>query len=242
MKKLLLAIVGVFIAYSVFSQISSYEIISSKEYENNTKTVYLNIVGDIESKSSEIIESKMESRYDIYRFAFYDKTNLNCFMFTSSIEVTESEIVESVNSIIRLYQKRNEEEKSSINDEVKSKQEFEKKSNISTHNGTDKLVHDRNVNVKSSEKESSISNYRFAKTTNFENGFEIKIKFNETVDDETKYFIIKELKDKEKISKAEFFGTDMLRLIVRERINPDYIEDVLKNYHITINESYLLVD
>lgn len=100
MKKVLVLLFACVSFFWCSAQIVHYDIVSSKTYENNTRTSYLTLVGDYDKTLCDEITSELESYPEIQKFAFYDKTNLMKCMFTAELSFDEEKIVQLINDIV----------------------------------------------------------------------------------------------------------------------------------------------
>jgi len=100
MKKFFILAVLSSITIGIQAQIVDFEIVSSKTYENNTRTSYLKLVGDFDKTMCEEIVSELESYPEIHKFSFYDKSNLMNCMFTAELSYDAEKIVQLINDMV----------------------------------------------------------------------------------------------------------------------------------------------
>jgi hypothetical protein len=100
MKKLFLLIVVSSLTVCAVAQIVSFDVVSSKTYDNNTSTYYLKLVGDFDKTMCEEIVSELESYPEIHKFSFYDKSNLMNCMFTAELSYDAEKIVQLINDMV----------------------------------------------------------------------------------------------------------------------------------------------
>lgn len=100
MKRVLLLLFVCFSSFVCFAQIVHFDIVSSKTYENNTRTFYLTLVGDYDKSLCDEISSELESYPEIQKFSFYDKTDLMKCMFTADLTFDAETIVQLINDIV----------------------------------------------------------------------------------------------------------------------------------------------
>lgn len=103
MKKNLLLFLFAFLCYGMNAQVLSFTTDAIKEYEDNTRTSYLTLVGVVPAEIRPVIEIEIKSKPDVLNFSFYDNTNLMKCMFSSAISVDEKQIVEMINDVIEKY-------------------------------------------------------------------------------------------------------------------------------------------
>ena len=117
MKRIFLLTIIVLSVIGVHAQIKSFEIAASKVYENNTRTSYLVLSGNIDEEYAQIIVKELESNEEIQKFSFYDSSDLMKCMFTSDKSVTEAMIVDMINDV---FYHNSVENRTSGNEFVKS--------------------------------------------------------------------------------------------------------------------------
>ena len=100
MKRLILLSFLVCFAAMSFGQVDYYKIIASKKYENNTKTVYLELDGILDAETASMIEIALEAQPDIHKFSFYAEPNYKKCMFTANVSVHEDEIQALMNEVV----------------------------------------------------------------------------------------------------------------------------------------------
>lgn len=100
MKKLLFFTAIMILANTLFSQVDYYKVMGSKTYDNNTKTVYLDLNGVIDAETARMIEITLEAQTDIHKFSFYAEPNFNKCMFTANVSVHEDEIQALMNEVV----------------------------------------------------------------------------------------------------------------------------------------------
>lgn len=83
-----------------FGQVDYYKVIGSKTYDNNTKTVYLELNAVLDAETVEMIEAALESQSDIHKFSFYARPNFKKCMFTANVSVHEDEIIALMNEVV----------------------------------------------------------------------------------------------------------------------------------------------
>jgi len=103
MKKAVLLTIIVLSVLGLQAQIRSFTIDGSKVYENNTRTSYLTLVGELDKDMADVIVKELGSNPDIQKFAFYDKSNLMKCMFTADKSVDEQQIVDLINEVFETY-------------------------------------------------------------------------------------------------------------------------------------------
>lgn len=99
MKRIFLLTIIVLSVIGVHAQIKSFEIAASKVYDNNTRTSYLVLSGDIDEEYAQIVAKELESNEGIQKFSFYDSSDLMKCMFTSDMSVTEAMVVDMINDV-----------------------------------------------------------------------------------------------------------------------------------------------
>jgi hypothetical protein len=100
MKKNVLVLLFAFMCVMLNAQILSYNLDSAKEYDNNTRTAYLTLIGTVPIELHPVIQREILANPNVLSFSFYDNTNpLKC-MFSSESSVNEMQIVENINEII----------------------------------------------------------------------------------------------------------------------------------------------
>ena len=77
MKKLYLFTITMLSVVYLSAQVKDFTVVSSKEYENNTRTSYLELNADLDIESALVIEKELEQNADFSRFSFYTKQNLS---------------------------------------------------------------------------------------------------------------------------------------------------------------------
>ncbi len=100
MKKIFLMTITLLSVVYLNAQVKSFDVISSKTYENNTRTSYIHLDADLDAETAIIIEKELEQHPDISRFSFYAKPNLSKCMFTTNISVDEQIVVDLMNDAI----------------------------------------------------------------------------------------------------------------------------------------------
>ena len=100
MKRVLFLLFVCFSSYVCFAQIVHFDIVSSKTYENNTRTFYLTLVGDYDKSLCDEISSELESYPEIQKFSFYDKSDLMKCMFTADLAFDAEKIVQLINDMV----------------------------------------------------------------------------------------------------------------------------------------------
>lgn len=103
MKKAVLLTIIVLSVLGLQAQIKSFTIDGSKVYDNNTRTSYLTLVGELDKDMADVIVKELESNSDIQKFAFFDSNNLMKCMFTADKSVDEEMIVDFINEVISNY-------------------------------------------------------------------------------------------------------------------------------------------
>jgi hypothetical protein len=81
---------------SLFSQVYSYTVTSSKEYPNNTRTSYIELDIKIDVSSKDFISQEILSNPLISNFSFYDKSDLSKCMFTYETSIDDITIVQMI--------------------------------------------------------------------------------------------------------------------------------------------------
>jgi hypothetical protein len=100
MRRLLLASLLLCFASLSFGQVDYHKILASKTYDNNTKTVYLELNGVLDAETADMIESALESQPDIHKFSFYAAPDYQKCMFTSDTGVSEDVILALMNELV----------------------------------------------------------------------------------------------------------------------------------------------
>jgi hypothetical protein len=104
MKKLVLTFTMSLVVYVCFAQISSIVLLSEKAYDDNTKTVYFRLGGQLYPEMIEAIETNITQNPDIVSIKFYDQENrMNC-MATISSEISLMQINEAINDVLAEHQ------------------------------------------------------------------------------------------------------------------------------------------
>ncbi|MDA3882937.1 MAG: hypothetical protein PF481_06610 [Bacteroidales bacterium] len=83
-----------------YGQVDNYTIVASKTYDNNTKTVYLELNGTLDSEIAGIIKKTLEEQPDIHTFSFYAEPNYNKCMYTANVSVHEDAIIALINEVV----------------------------------------------------------------------------------------------------------------------------------------------
>ena len=99
MKKLYLFTITLLSVVYLSAQVKDFTIVSSKTYENNTRTSYLTLDANLDDDTAILIEKELEQHPDISRFSFYAKPNLSKCMFTTNISLDEQMVVDLMNEI-----------------------------------------------------------------------------------------------------------------------------------------------
>jgi len=100
MKKLYLFTITLLSVVYLSAQVKDFSIVSSKTYENNTRTSYLLLDANLDDDTAILIEKELEQHPDISRFSFYAKPNLSKCMFTTNISIDEQVVVDLMNDVI----------------------------------------------------------------------------------------------------------------------------------------------
>ena len=100
MKKLVLTFTMSLVVYVCFAQITSIDPLSEKNYDDNTKTVYLQMNGYIPVSIKSEIEDELTNLANVKFFSFYDETDLSNCMITCSTEFDLNDIVGAINNLI----------------------------------------------------------------------------------------------------------------------------------------------
>lgn len=103
MKKIFFLLFALQIAYFSFAQTNSYQVISSKEYPNNTKTSYIELDFKIGESNIDFITEEIISNPLISNFSFYNKSNSSKCMFTSDMSIETETIVQMIYDINETY-------------------------------------------------------------------------------------------------------------------------------------------
>jgi hypothetical protein len=92
------------VVYVCFAQITSIVPLSEKSYDDNTKTVYFRLSGQLYPEMIEAIEVNITQNPDIIGFKFYDPENrMNC-MATVSSGVSLMQIRDAINDVLAEHQ------------------------------------------------------------------------------------------------------------------------------------------
>ncbi len=97
MKNLMVFLGLLLIGSLGFAQIESYNIESSKTYDDGTKTAYLSLEGDFTQQLRACFEEEIKHTEAIQMFRFYDSGNPGKCMITSSVDFT----IEALESLIQ---------------------------------------------------------------------------------------------------------------------------------------------
>lgn len=104
MKKLVLTFTMSLVVFVCLAQITSIVPLSEKSYDDNTKTVYFRLGGQLYPEMIAAIEADITQNPDIISFKFYDPENrLNC-MATVSSEISLMQIQEAINDVLAEHQ------------------------------------------------------------------------------------------------------------------------------------------
>lgn len=105
MKKTLLFLFYICLSITLLSQeVKVANIISEKEYPNNTKTCYVKLIHSISPDLDILIKNYViESDSRIINFSFFDKEDYSKFMYTSETSVTVDNIIEKINEAINQH-------------------------------------------------------------------------------------------------------------------------------------------
>jgi hypothetical protein len=92
------------LVYVCFAQITSIVPLSEKSYDDNTKTVYFRLGGQLYPEMIAAIEADITQNPDIISYKFYDHENrFNC-MATVSSEISLLQVQEAINDILAEHQ------------------------------------------------------------------------------------------------------------------------------------------
>jgi len=108
MKKLFILAALSLLTIGIQAQIDSYVVDASKVYENNTRTSYLTLYGNWDTKIAEIIQQEVIARPGVKEFSFYDASDLAKCMFISETSVDENAIVGIINEVIASFETEGE--------------------------------------------------------------------------------------------------------------------------------------
>jgi hypothetical protein len=100
MKKNVLVFLFVFTSVFINAQIVSYNLDSAKEYDDNTRTAYLTLIGTVPIELHAVIQGEIMAYPNVLSFSFYDNTDAMKCMYSSENSVDEKKIVEIINEII----------------------------------------------------------------------------------------------------------------------------------------------
>lgn len=102
-NSILLLLVLLSVSYYSLGQINSYQVVSSKEYADNTQTAYLEFDVKIDASFKEAITEEIMSNPLISNFSFYNKTDLSKCMFSADMSIDVETIVQMINDIVDNY-------------------------------------------------------------------------------------------------------------------------------------------
>jgi hypothetical protein len=100
MKKTILLLLILQAAFFCLAQTNSFQVVSSKVYENNTQTAYLNLNSKIDESMKEMITEEILSNPLISNFSFYNKSDMSKCMFTFDMSIDTETIVQMIYDII----------------------------------------------------------------------------------------------------------------------------------------------
>jgi hypothetical protein len=80
--------------------VKTLKVVSSKEYENNTRTTYLVLSEKVSQEYVDIITTEISAQKEVKLFSYYDKTDYSKCMFTVDKSLTESMVVDLINQVI----------------------------------------------------------------------------------------------------------------------------------------------
>ncbi|MDA3911125.1 MAG: hypothetical protein PF448_07200 [Bacteroidales bacterium] len=95
-----------------FAQIESYNIESSKTYDDGTKTSYLILEGNVTPQVRSCFEKEVKQIDAIQMFRFYDSGNPGKCMFTASVDFSEQELESMIQRANNAY--NNSKQKSKV--------------------------------------------------------------------------------------------------------------------------------
>jgi hypothetical protein len=101
MKKTLLLILILSVACLSSGQIVTHEIVSSKEYPDNTWTAYLKLDLKIQQGMEDVVTEGILLDTRIKNFSFYNKSDLSKCMFTADKSVSSDMVVDLINEIVQ---------------------------------------------------------------------------------------------------------------------------------------------
>lgn len=105
MKRIILLLVFIYFTASGFSQITSFSVESSKDYDDNTRISYLYIEGVSNVNQADHIRDAMMKQPMVHRFTFYEKNvNFNKCMIQADKSLDEIYISNLINGILLDYQ------------------------------------------------------------------------------------------------------------------------------------------
>lgn len=83
-----------------YGQITSFKLISGKEYPNNTRTQYLQLDQTVDKDLHQIIKTELLNNPLITNFSFYDKSDYSMCMYSSDLSIDGDDIIVLINQVL----------------------------------------------------------------------------------------------------------------------------------------------